>query len=106
MDLPLGISFFPFHEIAYLVDVMRCAPVEQDIVSYTLFVTFFPHVIAGPLVHHTEMIPPFKRAGSGRTAAIAARGMAIFAAGFFKKVGIADNLSQFRPSAILTPRQV
>jgi alginate O-acetyltransferase complex protein AlgI len=41
------------------------------------------------------MIPRFKRAGSGRTAAIAARGMAIFAAGLFKKVGIADNLSQF-----------
>jgi alginate O-acetyltransferase complex protein AlgI len=93
--LPLGISFFTFQQIAYLVDVMRGAKVERDIVSYTLFVSFFPHLIAGPLVHHAEMIPQFKRAGSGRTAVMAARGGAIFVAGLFKKVVIADNLSQF-----------
>src|ERR1700730_2176278 len=52
--LPLGISFFTFQQIAYLVDVMRGAKVERDIVSYTLFVSFFPHLIAGPLVHHAE----------------------------------------------------
>jgi D-alanyl-lipoteichoic acid acyltransferase DltB (MBOAT superfamily) len=66
--LPLGISFFTFQQIAYLVDVMRGAKVERDIVSYTLFVSFFPHLIAG---------------------------LAIFAAGLFKKVVIADNLAQF-----------
>jgi alginate O-acetyltransferase complex protein AlgI len=93
--LPLGISFFTFQQIAYLVDVMRGAKVERDIVSYTLFVSFFPHLIAGPLVHHAEMIPQFKRAGSGRNSAMAARGIAIFVAGLFKKVVIADNLSQF-----------
>src|SRR5207244_1490210 len=93
--LPLGISFFTFQQIAYLVDVMRGAPVERDVVSYTLFVSFFPHLIAGPLVHHAEMIPQFKRAGSTRTAGMAARGTAIFVAGLFKKVVIADNLAQF-----------
>ncbi|MES2029849.1 MAG: MBOAT family protein [Pseudomonadota bacterium] len=93
--LPLGISFFTFQQIAYLVDVMRGAKVERDIVSYTLFVSFFPHLIAGPLVHHAEMIPQFKRAGDVRTASMAARGVAIFVAGLFKKVVIADNLAQF-----------
>src|SRR5947199_8100039 len=93
--LPLGISFFTFQQIAYLVDVMRGAKVERDILSYTLFVSFFPHLIAGPLVHHAEMIPQFKRARSGRSAVLAARGLSIFAAGLFKKVVIADNLAQF-----------
>src|SRR6266550_3346878 len=93
--LPLGISFFTFQQIAYLVDVMRGAKVERDIVSYTLFVSFFPHLIAGPLVHHAEMIPQFKRGRTGRSALLAARGLAIFAAGLFKKVVVADNLAQF-----------
>lgn len=93
--LPLGISFFTFQQIAYLVDVMRGAPVERDIVSYTLFVSFFPHLIAGPLVHHAEMIPQFKRGTTSRSSVLAARGFSIFAAGLFKKVVIADNLAQF-----------
>ena len=69
--LPLGISFFTFQQIAYLVDVMRGAKVERDIVSYTLFVSFFPHLIAGPLVHHAEMIPQFKRGRTSRSAVLA-----------------------------------
>jgi D-alanyl-lipoteichoic acid acyltransferase DltB (MBOAT superfamily) len=93
--LPLGISFFTFQQIAYLVDIMRGAPVERDVISYTLFVSFFPHLIAGPLVHHAEMIPQFKRGYTGRSAVLAARGFAIFAAGLFKKVVIADTLAQF-----------
>jgi D-alanyl-lipoteichoic acid acyltransferase DltB (MBOAT superfamily) len=74
---------------------MRGAKVERDIVSYTLFVSFFPHLIAGPLVHHAEMIPQFKRARTSRSQVLAARGLAMFAAGLFKKVVIADNLAQF-----------
>src|ERR1700722_1371024 len=93
--LPLGISFFTFQQIAYLVDVMRGAPVERDIFSYGLFVSFFPHLIAGPLVHHAEMIPQFKRERTSRSAVLAARGFAIFAAGLFKKAVIAGNLAQF-----------
>jgi D-alanyl-lipoteichoic acid acyltransferase DltB (MBOAT superfamily) len=60
-----------------------------------LFVSFFPHLIAGPLVHHAEMIPQFKGGRTGRSSVLAARGLAIFAAGLFKKVVIADNLAQF-----------
>ncbi len=93
--LPLGISFFTFQQIAYLVDLMRGAPVERDIVSYTLFVSFFPHLIAGPLVHHAEMIPQFKRNRTVRSPVLFARGLAMFAAGLFKKVVIADCLAQF-----------
>lgn len=93
--LPLGISFFTFQQIAYLVDVMRGARIERDVVSYALFVSFFPHLIAGPLVHHAEMIPQFKRPRTSRSAVMAARGVAIFAAGLFKKVIIADTLAQF-----------
>jgi len=93
--LPLGISFFTFQQIAYLVDVMRGAKIERDIVSYALFVCFFPHLIAGPLVHHAEMIPQFKRSRIGRSAVLSARGLAIFAAGLLKKVFIADNMAQF-----------
>jgi alginate O-acetyltransferase complex protein AlgI len=93
--LPLGISFFTFQQIAYLVDVMRGAKVERDIVSFTLFVAFFPHLIAGPLVHHAEMIPQFKRERTGRSAVLTAQGWAIFVVGLFKKVVIADNLAQF-----------
>jgi D-alanyl-lipoteichoic acid acyltransferase DltB (MBOAT superfamily) len=93
--LPLGISFFTFQQIAYLVDVMRGARVERDLVNYVLFVAFFPHLIAGPLVHHAEMIPQFKRGWRRRSALLATRGLAIFAAGLFKKGVIADNLAQF-----------
>src|SRR6516225_3390946 len=93
--LPLGISFFTFQQIAYLVDVMRGAKVERDIVSFTLFVSFFPQLIAGPLVHHAEMIPQFKRERLGRSTSLAAQGWAVFVAGLFKKVAIADNLAQF-----------
>src|SRR5258707_12219841 len=78
--LPLGISFFTFQQIAYLVDVIRCARVERHMVSYTLFVSFFPHLIAGPLVHHAEMIPQFKRGRTGRSAVLATRGLPIFTA--------------------------
>src|SRR5438270_2097000 len=74
---------------------MRRAKVERDLVSYTLFVSFFPHLIAGPLVHHAERIRQFRRGRRSRSAVLAARGLAIFAAGLFKKVVIADNLAQF-----------
>src|SRR6202011_846955 len=80
---------------SFLDGCMRRGKIERKLVSYTFFVSFFPHLIAGPLVHHTEMIPQFKRGRSGRSALLAARGLAIFAAGLFKKVVIADNLAKF-----------
>ncbi len=55
--LPLAISFFTFQQIAYLVDASRGIAKEYHFAHYALFVTFFPQLIAGPIVHHGEMLP-------------------------------------------------
>ena len=91
--LPLGISFYTFTQIGYLIDCRQGMAKDRGFFDYCLFVTFFPHLIAGPLVHHAEMIPQFKRGRTGRSSVLAARGFAIFVAGLFKKVVIADNLT-------------
>jgi alginate O-acetyltransferase complex protein AlgI len=57
--LPLAISFFTFQQIAYLSDAHDGAVVEHDFMNYCLFITFFPHLIAGPITHHREMLPQF-----------------------------------------------
>ena len=57
--LPLGISFFTFTQIAYLVDLRQGEAEPQSLLSYVLFVSFFPHLIAGPIIHHSEMMPQF-----------------------------------------------
>ncbi len=59
--LPLGISFFTFQQIAYVVDSYKGLTKEYDFLTYALFVTFFPQLIAGPIVHHQEMMPQFAR---------------------------------------------
>lgn len=92
--LPLGISFFTFTQIAYLVDSHRGNAEEYDLINYALFVTFFPHLIAGPILHHGDMMSQFK---SRWTWAIRYRyilhGLFIFSIGLFKKVVIADTFS-------------
>ncbi len=92
--LPLAISFFTFQQIAYLVDAYRGETHEYNFLHYCLFVTFFPQLIAGPIVHHKEMLPQFARDMvyrlSHRDLAI---GIAIFAIGLFKKVVIADTFA-------------
>ena len=55
--LPLGISFFTFTQIAFLVDVHRGIAREYNFIHYLLFVTWFPHLIAGPVLHHRQMMP-------------------------------------------------
>lgn len=94
--LPLAISFFTFQQIAYLVDTYagRCA--EHRFIDYCLFVTFFPQLIAGPIVHHGEMLPQFRRRDVFRpNADNLAVGLTIFSAGLFKKVVIADGVAIF-----------
>lgn len=59
--LPLGISFFTFTQIAYLVDVYRNQAREYNLLNYTLFVNFFPHLISGPILHHKDMMPQFDK---------------------------------------------
>jgi D-alanyl-lipoteichoic acid acyltransferase DltB (MBOAT superfamily) len=61
LALPLAISFFTFQQIAYLVDSYRQETKEYDFLNYSLFVTFFPQLIAGPIVHHKEMMPQFTK---------------------------------------------
>ncbi|WP_426957290.1 MBOAT family O-acyltransferase [Muricoccus radiodurans] len=95
--LPLGISFYTFTQIAYLVDVRgEPAKAERDPVRYLLFVTVFPHLIAGPILHHRDMIPQFSfRAAPGERAEDFVVGLAIFVLGLFKKVILADGVQPF-----------
>ena len=94
LALPLAISFFTFQQIAYLVDSYREETAEYDFLNYALFVTFFPQLIAGPIVHHKEMMPQFASkwnlVKNYRNIAI---GLFIFSIGLFKKVVIADTFA-------------
>lgn len=94
LALPLAISFFTFQQIAYLVDSYREETGEYDFLNYALFVTFFPQLIAGPIVHHKEMMPQFASKWNliknYRNIAI---GLFIFSVGLFKKVIIADEFA-------------
>jgi len=97
--LPLGISFFTFTQIAYLVDAYRGEVKEMDYLNYTLFVTFFPHLLAGPILHHKEMMPQFD---SVKSKIINYRnisaGLFLFSIGLFKKVIIADTFAKWANS--------
>ena len=92
--LPLAISFFTFQQIAFLVDSYKNPAIEYDFLNYTLFVTFFPQLIAGPIVHHSEMMPQFKKQveiQANRENIV--KGLSFFALGLFKKIVIADTLA-------------
>jgi D-alanyl-lipoteichoic acid acyltransferase DltB (MBOAT superfamily) len=94
--LPLGISFFTFTQIAFLVDAYRGEVKEANFIHYGLFVTYFPHLIAGPVLHHKEMMPQF-----GQPATYQVRwenfsvGLTMFAIGLIKKVVLADGVAPF-----------
>jgi D-alanyl-lipoteichoic acid acyltransferase DltB (MBOAT superfamily) len=91
--LPIGISFFTFQQIAYLVDVYRREAFEHNLAKYALFVCFFPQLIAGPIVHHREMMPQFGRQRRPEILSDAAIGLTIFVIGLCKKVLIADTVA-------------
>lgn len=94
--LPLGISFFTFTQIAFLVDAYKEKVKEYDLLNYMLFVTYFPHLLAGPILHHAEMMPQFISRWNWtvkwRNAAV---GLFLFTIGLFKKVVIADTLAEW-----------
>ncbi|CAM2929209.1 MBOAT family O-acyltransferase [Paenibacillus sediminis] len=94
--LPLGISFFTFTQIAFLVDSYKGKAAEYSPINYTLFVTFYPHLIAGPILHHAEMMPQFGRL---RNKVFQLNhvmiGTYLFCIGLFKKVVIADTLAVY-----------
>ncbi|WP_419769432.1 MAG: MBOAT family O-acyltransferase [Candidatus Marinarcus sp.] len=92
--LPLAISFFTFQQIAYLVDSYRAETKEYDFLNYALFVTFFPQLIAGPIVHHKEMMPQFaNKRNMVKNYRNIALGLFVFSMGLFKKVVIADTFA-------------
>lgn len=92
--LPLGISFFTITQIAFLVDAYEGLVEERNLLNYALFVTFFPHLLAGPILHHSEMMPQFERL---RNKVVNWKnlylGIALFFLGLFKKVVLADSFS-------------
>jgi alginate O-acetyltransferase complex protein AlgI len=94
LTLPLAISFYTFQQIAYLVDSYRGETKEYDFLNYGLFVTFFPQLIAGPIVHHKELMPQFSNVKNKvvnyKNIAL---GVFIFSIGLFKKVVIADTFA-------------
>ena len=92
--LPLAISFFTFTQIAYLVDAWHGRTREYDLLHYGLFVSFFPHLIAGPIVLYRSLMPQFARRETYRFhAENFAGGLSLFICGLAKKVMIADELS-------------
>jgi len=92
--LPLAISFFTFQQISFLVDTYKGITPAYSFLDYCLFVSFFPQLIAGPIVHHREMMPQFrdpnKKMADFRNIA---PGLTIFFIGLFKKAVIADTFS-------------
>ena len=92
--LPLGISFFTFTQIAFLVDAYRQEAKEYSLINYMLFVTYFPHLLAGPILHHKEMMPQFaSKYNYVKNYRNIALGLFIFSIGLFKKVVIADTFA-------------
>jgi D-alanyl-lipoteichoic acid acyltransferase DltB (MBOAT superfamily) len=107
--LPLAISFHTFQQIAYVVDVQRGWARQYALADYLLFVSFFPQLIAGPIVHHHELLPQFERRETYRFDAVAfAEGVAFFVIGLVKKLVIADPVGAlatpvFRAAAEVPP---
>jgi D-alanyl-lipoteichoic acid acyltransferase DltB (MBOAT superfamily) len=91
--LPVGISFYTFTQIAFLVDAYRGHVARYAFPHYALFVTYFPHLIAGPILHHRDMIPQFESERSKRPDPhLILCGVIIFAIGLFKKTCLADGI--------------
>ena len=91
--LPIGISFYTFQQIAFLADVHAGITKLPPLRRYGLFVSFFPQLIAGPIVHHAEMMPQLRRENYSVDLTKVTEGMFFFAAGLFKKVVIADGIA-------------
>jgi D-alanyl-lipoteichoic acid acyltransferase DltB (MBOAT superfamily) len=96
--LPLGISFYTFTQIAYLVDTYQTRDSESHLVRYFLFISYFPHLIAGPIIHHKEMMPQFLRPRLRIPQLSIYAGLCLFAIGLAKKVLIADPCGEVATS--------
>lgn len=101
--LPLGISFFTFTQIGYLIDLAQGQAEPQPFLNYVLFVTFFPHLIAGPIFHHSEVMPQFAEEHRRINMVDMTVGATWFIMGLFKKVAIADYLAVNADQAFTSP---
>ena len=94
--LPIGISFYSFTQIAFLVDAYQGKVKETKPVHYGLFVTYFPHLVAGPVLHHAQMMPQFANPAIYRfNISNLVGGLVFFAIGLFKKIVLADGISPY-----------
>ncbi|GGC03353.1 alginate O-acetyltransferase [Oxalicibacterium flavum] len=102
--LPLGISFFTFTQLGYLLDCRAGIVNERSLLSYVLFVTFFPHLIAGPILHHKEMMPQFAQRENYvfKAENLSAGGM-LFVIGLAKKVLLADSIAPYADTGFAAP---
>lgn len=94
--LPIGISFFTFQQIAYLSDIYtrKHDPLHEGLMDYCCFVCFFPQLVAGPIVHHQEMMPQFHDSRNHQANwENIFNGLVLFSIGLAKKILIADQLS-------------
>lgn len=102
--LPLGISFFTFTQIGYLLDCRAGIVTERSPLSYVLFVTFFPHLIAGPILHHKEMMPQFAQRENYRFRwENLSIGGTLFVIGLAKKVLLADSIAPYADDGFAAP---
>jgi alginate O-acetyltransferase complex protein AlgI len=105
--LPLAISYFTFQQIAYLVDSYQGRTSEHNLLNYSLFVSFFPQLIMGPITHHKEIISqfgkPFKTRFNYNHIAL---GLFIFSIGFAKKILLADSLIGYGHAAFNEAQQL
>jgi len=101
--LPAGISFYTFQTLSYIIDVWRGdAPAERNFIRFAAFVSFFPHLVAGPLTRHHQLIPQLARIAERGIAARWQEGTFLFCVGLSKKVLIADRLGNL-VDPLLTP---
>jgi alginate O-acetyltransferase complex protein AlgI len=103
INLPLGISFFTFTQITYLADIYKKRTTSANFTSYSLFVNYFPHLIAGPLIHHKDMISQFRwNKESTKNNQFYVIGLGFLVFGLFKKVVIADRLAMIADPTFLS----
>ncbi len=92
--LPVGISFYTFVTMSYVIDVYRREiPATRDLVDFAVFVAYFPHLVAGPILRASRLLPQIHAAADDHRASRCATALWLIAWGFFQKIFVADNLA-------------
>lgn len=101
--LPIGISFYTFESLSILTDIYRRRYPPPSLADHALFVSFFPHLIAGPIMRGSDLLPQLRRLRSGQSPALWGRAAAFLTLGLFKKVVIADTLAAYSDTVFALP---